>query len=47
MMFIVKGAWSDGNQSSGWILWLVSSTEFDYRKNRLITELELFSLLEY
>ena len=38
MVLTVKGAWSKKKQSFN---------EFDYKKNRLITKLELFSLSEY
>ena len=38
MVLTVKEVWSEKKQSSN---------EFDYKKNRLITKLELFSLSEY
>ena len=46
-MLIVRRAWSEGKQSSEWILWLVSFNEFDSKKIRSMTKLELFSLSEY
>ena len=47
MMLTIKGVWSDRKQRSGWILWLLSSAESKYKKNKLMTESELSSLLEY
>ena len=42
----VNGAWSERNQSSGWMMWLLISLELDCKKNRLITKLVLLTLLE-
>ena len=47
MTLTIKGVWSNGKWRSGWILWLLSSVESEHKKNKLMTESELFFLSEY
>jgi len=46
-MLTIHRAWSDRNQSSGYMMWLLSSLELWCKKNKSITKLLLLILLEY
>ena len=43
----ISGIWSDDSLHSGWIMWLLSSDEFEWRNIRSITKFESFWLSEY
>jgi len=46
-MVTERGAWSDDNLHSRWMVWLSSLTVLYLRNMRLITEFEFWSLSEY